>query len=443
MSVVEASAIPLSQQYLARKRELAGEMLARTGDGVAGAPGAKWARKVTGAARARFLEIGAPIRRDEYWRFTDPGPVTRPPDGDAIAEAADPDVFDSVDAIRVSLKGSEFRVESELPEGIEIESLRAVCASDGHWARESLGRLEAAGQTPVARPLAALNSALIGEGLVIRASAPVERPVLFSQDAGAQGGVAYGRVLVRVESGARLLLLEQEQSPHARNSVLEADLADNSRLDHIRAQIADGRIETTASFVRLGAGANFRGFALSTDGELTRNETVLTLAGEAARGHVAGGVLGRARSVSDNTIFVTHAAPGCESRQVFKSVLDDRARSVFQGKVLVRDVAQQTDGYQISQAVLLDQRSEFDSKPELEIYADDVKCSHGSTAGALDESALFYLRARGVTRRESESLLVAAFLEEAIAEIGHEAVADRIRELSARWMARRERGESE
>ena len=159
--------------------------------------------------------------------------------------------------------------------------------------------------------------------------------------------------------------------------------------------------------------------------------------GDDASGHIAGAVLARNASHTDNTVFVTHDAVNCESRQVFKNVLADKAKGIFQGKIYVKEGAQKTDGYQISQAVLLTDGAEFSAKPELEIYADDVACSHGSTTGALDPTAMFYLRSRGVPRAEAEAMLIAAFADEAIEEIADEALADQIREEVAAWMASR------
>lgn len=163
----------------------------------------------------------------------------------------------------------------------------------------------------------------------------------------------------------------------------------------------------------------------------------MTLGGSGGVAHIAGACIGGGAFVHDDTIFVTHAAQGCESRQVFKKVLRDGATGVFQGKILVKPIAQQTDGYQISQGLLLDETSQFLAKPELEIYADDVKCSHGSTAGAVDATALFYLTSRGVPRKTAEELLVLAFVDDAIAEIEAEPIAEAVRGQLAAWLERR------
>lgn len=431
-SMASAASTP-SAQLLSQKREIAAQMLDRAGE----VAGNGWAGALRASARDRFLDSGAPVRRDEYWKYTDPVRCTG--GGDAPSEAAGGSALEEVAGLRLRMANGGLEVSGSVPDGLEMHTLAEVASESGHWAEELLGQLEAAGQNPVARPLAALNTAMMEHCMILRATGPVSMPVHLAPVGTPRGGISYGRTLVKVEPGASLTLLEESLGEGVRNAVLEADVEDGGTLDHVRVQIDPGRIETTANFARLGEGSTFRGFFLTVDGQLTRNETVLELNGTGASGRVAGGVLGRSEAVIDNTVLVIHTAEGCESRQVYKSVLDDRARSVFQGKVLVRQQAQRTDGYQISQAVLLGERAEFDSKPELEIYADDVKCSHGSTAGALDDSALFYLRSRGVERREAESMLVAAFLDEVIEEVERQETADVLREAAAVWMRRRQR----
>ncbi|NRB03974.1 MAG: SufD family Fe-S cluster assembly protein, partial [Rhodobacteraceae bacterium] len=178
-------------------------------------------------------------------------------------------------------------------------------------------------------------------------------------------------------------------------------------------------------------------FTLTVNGQLTRNECVLELTGDDAIAHVAGACVGDGDFHHDDTVFVTHDAVACESRQVFKKVLRNGAKGVFQGKILVKEGAQKTDGYQISQSLLLDDDSQFLAKPELEIYADDVACSHGSTSGAIDETALFYLRARGVPVAEATDLLTLAFLAEAVDEIDNADLREEIVDRLTLWLERR------
>ena len=207
---------------------------------------------------------------------------------------------------------------------------------------------------------------------------------------------------------------------------MEVFLDEGASLEHIRAQGRDhDRLAVTHVFADIKESAKFKSFTLSANGMLTRNECVLTLSGDECAAHVAGASVGDGKSFHhDDTVFITHDAVACESRQVFKKVLRNGATGVFQGKILVKEGAQKTDGYQISQSLLLDEDSQFLAKPELEIYADDVACSHGSTSGAIDEEALFYLCSRGISKNDAADMLTLAFLAEAVEEIENDKIAD-------------------
>ncbi|MEM9146314.1 MAG: Fe-S cluster assembly protein SufD [Pseudomonadota bacterium] len=400
---------------------------------------ASWAREARARARTRLLEAGAPIRRDEYWKYTDPSALTVPSAPMATAEdAPEAEVaFAGIDARMARFVNGQLRLDlcdALQQPGLEVAPLAEALARDITPLRDLFGMLEAAGQEKVARPLASLNTAAATEGLALHATGTVAVPLhMVHQQFGE--GAALTHHVVRVESSAALTVLE---SGTPGNSVLEVDVAPGGAFHHVRLQHEPERPTATHVFVRIGEGGTFRTFTLTSDGDLTRNEVVMEFVGDDATGHIAGAVLGRATSHADNTVFVTHGAERCESRQVFKTVLDGEAKGIFQGKIFVRPGAQKTDGYQISQSVLLADGAEFSAKPELEIYADDVKCSHGSTTGALDETALFYLMARGITRRDAEALLIGSFVEEAIAEIDDEALQETMRGEIACWMAGRE-----
>ncbi|MYH56672.1 MAG: SufD family Fe-S cluster assembly protein, partial [Boseongicola sp. SB0675_bin_26] len=218
------------------------------------------------------------------------------------------------------------------------------------------------------------------------------------------------------------------------------DVADGGAFHHVRAQGRDHeRRAVTHLFARLGMESAFKSFTLTANGVLTRNEAFIELAGDNAVSHIAGAAVGDGDFHHDDTVFVVHDAVGCESRQVFKKVLRNGAVGTFQGKILVKEGAQKTDGYQISQSLLLDEDAQFLAKPELEIYADDVACSHGSTSGAIDEDALFYLQSRGIPRPDAQDLLVLAFLAEAIEEIESEDIAEDISGRLKGWLQRRRR----
>ena len=284
------------------------------------------------------------------------------------------------------------------------------------------------------RPLAALNTARAGQGLLIRVTG--EAPALaIEYRRESAGGDALIHHAIRIEAGSFTLL--EAGTPAARaNVTTEVDLAGGSAFHHLRLQAPDrDRTLATHMFVRLGAAAQAKSFTLGAEGRLTRNETVLTLAGDGAAAHVAGALIASEGCHHDDTVFVTHAAEDCESRQVFKNVIRDGATSVFQGKILVREGAQRTDGYQISQGLLLGETAQFLAKPELEIYADDVACSHGSTAGTIDPTSRFYLTSRGVPRAEAERLLILAFLDEAMAEIADGDRAEAMRALAEQLLS--------
>jgi len=246
--------------------------------------------------------------------------------------------------------------------------------------------------------------------------------------------------LVKVEPGAEVTILENGPAAARFSKVMEVEVADDARFHHIRLQGRDHeRRAATHMFARLGARSSYKSFTMTVNGVLTRNEQVVEFTGNEAIAHIAGAALGDGKDAPfhhDDTVFVTHDATDCESRQVFKKVVRNGAEGVFQGKILVKKDAQRTDGYQLSQALLLDDNASFQAKPELEIYADDVQCSHGSTTGAIDEEALFYLRSRGVPEDEATDLLVLAFLAEAIDEIEDESLrADILTRLQA-WLDR-------
>lgn len=405
----------------------------------------------SGAARAdalaRFRAMGLPGRRDEYWKYTDPAPLNAVAAPDAAVFAADEaPIFGAVDRLTLVFVDGVFDADaSDDPAlaGVEITRLAEAARSDIHWAQELYGVLEARGQSPVARPFAALNTAAATDGVLIRVSGAAAKPVHLVYRHGAPTSDAILHHCVKVEPGAELTLLESGPAAARFNKVLEVDIAEGGRFHHVRAQGRDHeRRAITHVFARVAEGALFKSFTLTANGEMTRNECVIEIAGDDAVAHVAGAALGDGRTRKfhhDDTVFVTHDAVGGESRQVFKKVLKNGATGVFQGKILVKPGAQKTDGYQISQALLLDEDSQFLAKPELEIYADDVQCSHGSTTGAIDETALFYLRSRGVPREEATALLILSFLADAIAEIEDERLAaDIVARLEA-WLARRKR----
>ena len=391
------------------------------------------------AALARLTEMGLPGRRDEYWRWTDAAALAAeaPVPAQAAADDEAP-LFDAIDRLKIVFTDGVFdAAASDDLAGAGIEITRLAGAPELSWATGFYGTLEAAGQSPVARPFAALNTAIANDGVLIRVTARVAKPVhlIYVHKSEASDPILHH--CVKLEENAELTLLETGPAGARFNKVLEVDVGRGARFHHIRAQGRDhDRRAITHIFARVAAEALFKSFTLTVNGVLTRNECVIDILGDDAVAHVAGAALGDGAFHHDDTVFITHAAERGESRQVFKKVLKHGAVGVFQGKILVKPGAQKTDGYQISQSLLLDDDSQFLAKPELEIYADDVKCSHGSTTGAIDETALFYLRSRGVPMAEATSLLVLSFVADAIAEIEDETLAGEIVARLEGWLAR-------
>ncbi|MBV0912232.1 Fe-S cluster assembly protein SufD [Anianabacter salinae] len=404
--------------------------------------GAAWARGARKGALDRLTAMGLPHRRDEYWKFTRPETLFDLPAPPAkVFSAEEPPVFETIDRLRIVFVDGVFDPEQSDAldmDGVVIERLADASATDIHWAKDLYGTLETRGQTPVPRPLAALNTATASDGLLIRVTGQAPRPIHIFYLHRDERSDAVLHNVVKVERGASATILETGPAAARFNKVMEIDVADGARLNHIRTQGRDHeRRAVTHLFARLGAESVFKSFTLTVNGVLTRNECIVEFTGDNALAHVAGAAVGDGDFHHDDTVFVTHDAFACESRQVFKKVLRNGAVGVFQGKILVKPDAQKTDGYQISQSLLLDGDSQFLAKPELEIYADDVACSHGSTTGAIDETAMFYLRSRGVPKSQAQDLLVLAFLAEAIEEIEDPQIADEILGRLDAWLGRR------
>ena len=402
-----------------------------------------WANDIRSAALVTYKRFGAPSKRDEYWKYTNPNKLTIiPTEPAALFSNDETPMFSNIDRVKIVFVDGVLDLNQSddlMLEGAIIETLADATSKDIHWARDLFGTLEKNGQKPVKRPLAALNTAMAEQGLVIRITDKCKKPLAIRYIHNSETSDALVHNIIKVENNAEFTLLESGAGAARFNSVLEVDVADNASFHHVRTQGRDHERKTvTHIFGRLGKESIFKSFTMTVNGILTRNDAVLEFNGDNAKATVAGATAGDGESFHhDDTVFITHDAVNCESRQVFKKVLRNGATGVFQGKILVKADAQKTDGYQISQGLLLDDNSNFLAKPELEIYADDVACSHGSTVGAIDEDAIFYLISRGVPRKQAQDMLVLAFLAEAIDEIDSIDLADDINNRLAAWMDRR------
>jgi Fe-S cluster assembly protein SufD len=215
-------------------------------------------------------------------------------------------------------------------------------------------------------------------------------------------------------------------------------IGDQARLDHVRL-VEDDReaFNISSSAIHVGTHAHFNTFGMTTGSLVSRYQAVIAVAGEHAHVATNGVNLLNGKQHADTTLVMNHDVPHCASREVFRAVVDDRGHSVFQGRINVRQPAQHTDAKMMTRALLLSDEAEADNKPELEIFADDVTCGHGATTGALDESLLFYLRARGLSEKEAQALLIQAFVGEAIEQIANDGLRELAIAAAQRWLAAR------
>jgi Fe-S cluster assembly protein SufD len=289
----------------------------------------------------------------------------------------------------------------------------------------------------------ALNTAFVADGVVV-AVADGAKPRRAIHVANVQTGGAhasYGRVLVSVGKEASVTLVEShvgDANAHQTNTLVGLDLAEGAEATLVKLQDEGlGSLHLATLGARLGAKARLRTVALAVGAAAARQQIFLDFAGDKASADVTGATLAGGKRHLDTTLVVDHPTLNCASRELFKSVLDGEARSVFQGKIVVRPGAQKTDGKMMAQALLLSETAEANAKPELEIFADDVVCGHGATVGALDEDLLFYLKARGIPQAEAESLLVQAFVGEVLEGVEDEGLRDALTARADRWLVER------
>jgi len=394
--------------------------------------------EIRAAAAAAFAEGGLPSRRVEEWHYTDLRALLRtvPP----LATAGGPvEPVTFPDAVRLTLTdGVPGPLPPDLPEGVSLVSLADALVA-GHPLLERLGA-----QSPATYDAAlALNTALLGAGAVLHVAAGAKpaRPLHIAQVA-TQPGSVFTRLLVVVEEGAELSLIESfeglEGAATLTDTALELFVADGAAVDHVRLQAeAGGATHLGTVLASLGRAARYDAFVLTLGAALSRLTVYGRFTGRDSHLGVRGASLLAGKRHADITLFVDHAVAGCESRELFKTVLADASHGVFQGKIIVRPDAQQTDGRMMSQALLLSDEAEMSNKPELEIFADDVQCGHGATVGALDDKMLFYLMSRGLPQAEAEILLIQAFAAEAVEFVADPALRDVLVARMVAWLEAR------
>jgi Fe-S cluster assembly protein SufD len=413
-------------------------------------PGAGKVAEARQQAFDAFERSGLPHRRIEDWKYTDLRalmrevlPLAAAPDAASLSRAGAALKLHAIEgARRLVLVDGVFAPKlsaiDHLEKGLGIRTLREVLEA-GDPAIQA--QLFAAGS---ADPMVAINSAMMTDGLVIEVAdgAALSQPLHIVHIAGGAPPTAmFTRSLVKIGNGASATLVEsyiaaEGAKTYQVHDALILAIGDGARLDHVRL-IEDSReaFNISSSLVTLGTKAHFNTFGMTSGSHVSRYQAVIAFAGEGSRVETNGVNLLNGRQHADTTLFLDHAMPNCASREIFRAVVDDRGHSVFQGRIIVRPKAQKTDAKMMTRALLLSDEAEADNKPELEIFADDVTCGHGATTGALDESLLFYLRARGLSEKEAQALLIQAFVGEAIESIANDTLRERAISAAGRWLA--------
>jgi Fe-S cluster assembly protein SufD len=414
-------------------------------------PGAGAVAEMRQRALEAYERAGLPHRRIEEWKYTDLRalmrevlPLAAAPDADALERAGAALASLAVDAQLLVLVDGAFAPTlshlAGLEAGVQVRALREALEDKGNQASADLLNNGA-----IAGPMISLNAAMATDGVLIaiaEGAAPT-KPLHIVHVATRSSAAIYTRSVLTVGKRARVTLLESFIAADAARSYQANDavtvrLGEAAELEQVRLMVdAPDAINISTAIFTLGAKARLNTFNMTSGGGVSRYQGNLTFAGEGADVRANGVNLLNGRQHADTTLFLDHAVPNCTSREIFRSVVDDRAHSVFQGRIMVRPGAQKTDAKMMTRALLLSDEAEADNKPELEIFADDVTCGHGATTGALDESLLFYLRARGLSEKEAQALLIQAFVGEAIESIADDSLRELAISTAQRWLAAR------
>ncbi|WP_409188959.1 Fe-S cluster assembly protein SufD [Bradyrhizobium sp. RDM4] len=408
------------------------------------------------AARREAFEayerLGLPHRRIEEWKYTDLRalvgevlPLAASPDAAALSRAADAVKAHAIEgAHKLVLVDGVFAADlsdlNALGSEVSVKTLREVLESKANPAAADLL------QTVSSDAVISLNAAMATDGVVISVAdgAQPSAPIQLIHVATASSASTFTRSHLRIGKGARATIIESFVAAGNTSAYQVSDavilwIGDDADVAYIRLMDdAPDAVNITSQFVTVGANTKVNFFNMTSGAAVSRLQGFIALAGEGSELAINGVNLLKKTEHGDTTLVVDHAVPNCVSREIFRAVIDDRAHSVFQGRIIVRPDAQKTDGKMMTRALLLSDEAEADNKPELEIFADDVSCGHGATAGALDDNLLFYLKARGLPEKQAQALLIQAFVGEAIEQIADDGLREHVIGIAERWLERRQ-----
>jgi Fe-S cluster assembly protein SufD len=396
-----------------------------------------WLYPLRKAGLARFAELGFPTQRDEDWRFTNVTPIAQLPfqpasaaaPGRVTAEEVARFTFGRLAASRLVFVDGHYAPElSELrplPKGMQVGRLAAALETEPELLEQHLGRLLRMDENS----FGALNTAFFTDGLFLHVPDGIQVPdpvhVVFIGAASETGTASMPRNLMVVGAGAGVTLLETHVSVgegrRLTNAVTEFVVGDGATVEHVKFQ--DDSLQAyhvSALHARLGRQANYVAHSFALGARLSRNNIRTELAGAGLECVLNGLYLTRGEQLADHHMVVEHSQPNGASHEYFNGILDDRSRGVFHGRILVQPIAQKTDAKQTNKNLLLSEEATANTKPQLEIYADDVKCTHGATIGQMNQEAIFYLRARGLSLATARRMLMHAFAGEIVDRVRHE-----------------------
>jgi Fe-S cluster assembly protein SufD len=411
--------------------------------------GQAWTCQLREAAIARFAELGFPTTHLEEWKYTNVAPIVRTPftptgddlDGPTVVRALARAVYQGSHGPRLVFVNGHYAPQFSgihpLPQGMRLESLATALSGERARVEPYLAHYASYQE----HAFAALNTAFMQDGafLVIPKGALVEEPIhlVFVSTARGEATVAYPRNLILLEPGSQATIVESyvglEDTVSLTNAVTEIVLGENAVLEHHKLQQESLHgFHVAVMQVSQGRSSQFTSHSIALGGALVRNELNAVLDGEGGECTLDGLYMAAGEQHVDNHTRIDHVTPHCTSRELYKGVLDGRARGVFSGKIYVHPAAQKTDAKQTNKNLLLSRDALIDTKPQLEIHNNDVKCGHGTTIGRLDEDALFYLRARGIGLEAARSLLTYAFASEIVGRIRLEPLAVALNEALQR-----------
>jgi len=408
--------------------------------------GPAWLAPIRERAMAAFQAAGFPTTKNEDWHFTNPSPIAeatfapmRGPAGTASVAQITPLLFGETSWPRLVFINGRFvpSLSTNGIDGVKAMSLATAYREEPSLLERHLTR-QADTQDP-SQVFSAINTALMQDGAVIHVQRGVDvaTPItlLFLSDEAASGGSSHPRVLVVAEPQSRVTVIEQYASlggtRYFTNAVTEGWVGDGATLNLFRLQReARDAFHVGTTAVRQERDSHFVSFSFVTGAELSRINVYADLRGAGCGATLNGLYMLTGVQHCDHQTRIVHAEPNCYSRELYKGVLDDQSHGVFNGKVYVHPEAQKTDGKQTNNTLLLSERARIDTKPQLEIFADDVKCTHGATVGRIDETALFYMKSRGIPNNEARKLLTYAFCAEVLETIPVDALRDGLEKMT-------------